>query len=91
MSFRESETVELKREYTEEIRKEIMRKNAQPADVINECRVKFRNEWEAMDFQTRRDLVYGNALDRFHMAGVDEAAGAAEMVGAKRFAAAPTL
>ena len=33
----------------EEIRKEIMRKNAQPADVINECRVKFRNEWEAMD------------------------------------------
>ena len=31
------------------IRKEIMRKNAQPADVINECRVKFRNEWEAMD------------------------------------------
>ena len=33
----------------DEIRKEIMRKNAQPADVINECRVKFRNEWEAMD------------------------------------------
>ena len=33
----------------DEIRKEIMKKNAQPADVINECRVKFRNEWEAMD------------------------------------------
>ncbi len=33
----------------DEISKEIMRKNAQPADVINECRVKFRNEWEAMD------------------------------------------
>lgn len=50
----------------------------------------FDAEWEAMDFQARRDLVYGNALDRFHMAGVDEAAGAAEMVGAKRLASALT-
>jgi hypothetical protein len=50
----------------------------------------FDAEWEAMDFQTRRDLVYGNALDRFHMAGVDEAAGAAEMIGAKKLASALT-
>ena len=33
----------------EEIRKEIMLHKTQPATVINECRVKFRNEWEAMD------------------------------------------
>jgi hypothetical protein len=31
------------------IRKEIMHYRTQPATVINECRVKFRNEWEAMD------------------------------------------
>lgn len=33
----------------ESIRKEIMLHKTQPATVINECRVKFRNEWEAMD------------------------------------------
>ncbi len=33
----------------EAIRKEIMLHKTQPATVINECRVKFRNEWEAMD------------------------------------------
>ena len=32
-----------------EISREIKKRNAQPSDVINECRVKFRNEWEAMD------------------------------------------
>lgn len=31
------------------IRTEIMLHKTQPATVINECRVKFRNEWEAMD------------------------------------------
>lgn len=33
----------------EAIRSEIMLHKTQPATVINECRVKFRNEWEAMD------------------------------------------
>ena len=33
----------------EAIRKEIRLHKTQPATVINECRVKFRNEWEAMD------------------------------------------
>lgn len=33
----------------EAIRTEIMLHKTQPSSVINECRVKFRNEWEAMD------------------------------------------
>ena len=49
----------------DEIRKEIMRKNAQPADVINECRVKFRNEWEAMDLHlsTRIASLLAGVMD----------------------------
>lgn len=49
----------------DEIRKEIMRKNAQPADVINECRVKFRNEWEAMDLHlsTRIAALLAGVMD----------------------------
>ena len=31
------------------IYKEILKKQSQPADVINECRNKFRGEWEEMD------------------------------------------
>lgn len=40
-----------------EISREIKRKNAQPADVINECRVKFRNEWEAMDLHLSKRIA----------------------------------
>ena len=52
----------------EAIRKEIDRRNAQPSDVINECRVKFRNQWEAMDLHLsgRIAVLLGGVMDALH-------------------------
>lgn len=49
----------------EAIRSEIMLHKTQPATVINECRVKFRNEWEAMDLHisTRIAGLLGGVMD----------------------------
>ena len=49
----------------EAIRKEIMRKRSQPADVINDCRNKFRMEWEAMDLHlsSRIATLLSGAMD----------------------------
>ena len=41
----------------EAIRTEIMLHKTQPSSVINECRVKFRNEWEAMDLHLSRRIA----------------------------------
>ena len=49
----------------DEIRKEIIRRNGQPSTVINECRNKFRAEWEAMDLHlgNRISQLLGGTLD----------------------------
>ena len=49
----------------EAIYKEILKKQSQPADVINECRNKFRCEWEEMDLHldTRIARILGGTMD----------------------------
>lgn len=49
----------------EEIRKEIIKRNGQPSTVINECRNKFRAEWEAMDLHLGRRIaaLLGGTVD----------------------------
>ena len=39
------------------IEKEIRRKHSQPADVINGCRTKFREEWEKMDLHLEKRIA----------------------------------
>lgn len=47
------------------LRNEIMESKTQPATVINECRVKFRNQWEAMDLhiEDRIAKLLGGVMD----------------------------
>ena len=47
------------------LRNEIMENKTQPATVINECRVKFRNQWEAMDLhiEDRIAKLLGGVMD----------------------------
>lgn len=54
----------------EEIRMEIIKRNGQPSTVINECRNKFRAEWEAMDLHLskRIALLLGGTLDALRVA-----------------------
>ena len=49
----------------EAIRKEIMRDRAQPSHVINQCRVKFRAEWEVMDMHLTNRIarLLSDAMD----------------------------